>query len=227
MKRIGLGAVLGCALLLFPLSSMARTDFQSWNNFTLMGPINGNVRYWFDGQIRIGNDASRLSQSIARPGIGYQLNKESSLWAGYAWIYTARPFTPIVVHEHRTWQQFLWVKDIAPFKVFSRTRLEQRFIENVPRTGWRVRQFFRAQLPISEQHSFFVSAIDEVFVRINNSRPFGNDRGFDQNRLFLGVGFLPAKHWLAELGYQNQYIRRVGISNFRGNYVMLTVIGNY
>lgn len=41
----------------------------SWNNAT------GAWRLWTDIQVRIGDDATRLSQVVLRPGIGYAIGR--------------------------------------------------------------------------------------------------------------------------------------------------------
>lgn len=204
-----------------------KNDFQIWNNITVMGTIKDQIKYWAEGQARFGQDASMLSQSIVRPGIGYQLTKESSIWAGYAWIYTNQPFAPTTTHENRIWQQFLWVKNYEWIKVFSRTRLEQRFVDRVSSVGWRLRQFGRLQMPFKKAPKFFLSSMEEVFIRLNNTANNGNNSGFDQNRLFFGIGVTPTKNWLLEVGYQNHIIRILNGPNYQGNYLAMNLIGNF
>lgn len=215
-----------CAILLCASTVQASSDFQSWNNITITGTLNNKIKYWAEGQARIGDNASRLSQSILRPGLGYQVNQQSSIWAGYAWIYTNKPFAQIATDEHRIWQQFLWIKDYQWIKAFLRTRLEQRFIDRVSTTGWRFRQFGRLQLPMHHNPKYFISATEEVFVKLNNTSTNGSNRGFDQNRLFFGIGLYPLKNWLFEIGYQNHIIRNISGPNYRGNYVAMNLIGN-
>lgn len=215
------------AYLLLSADALAarNSDFQSWNNLTVMAPLSGKIRYWLEAQGRLGMNVSSLSQSLLRPGIGYQINKESSIWTGYAWVYTKKPFSQHSLNEHRLWQQYLWIKDYSWIRGFSRTRLEQRFIENVSRTGWRFRQFFRLQLPLND-NQYFLSANEEVFLRLNNTSNTINNRGFDQNRVFVGLGFYPWKSWLLEAGYQNQLINRPSIRHFIGNSIVVNFIGN-
>ncbi len=228
MKIIKIKKLIGLLLLLSSTSVFSNTnnDFQSWNNITVTGALSNNYRYWVEGQGRFGSDVSRLSQSILRSGIGYQLDKQNSIWAGYAWIYTTAPFASRIIHEHRIWQQYLWVKSYDKFRAFARTRLEQRFIENVSNVGLRFRQFGRLQLPIQKGSNVFVSATEEVFIRLNNTSGNVNNKGFDQNRLFVGIGFNPSKKWLLEVGYQNHLVRRSNSSNYQGNYIAMNLIGN-
>jgi len=208
-------------------ATLPTSDFQIWGNVTAMGPVSGKVRYWLEGQGRFGDDASSLSQLLLRPGIGYVLNNTSSLWIGYAYINTRFPFSSQSSDENRIWQQFLWVKDQSWGRIFSRTRLEQRFIDSVSTTGWRFRQFVRMQRPFKSNNKAFIALTEEMFVQLNNTLKQASNRGFDQNRIFAGIGFLPNTNTLFEVGYQNQTIRRINTSNYSGNYLATNLIFNF
>lgn len=56
---------------------------------------------------------------------------------------------------------------------------------------------------------FSVVASDEFFANINKTN-YGADDGFDQNRAFGGIGYNFNKNIKTELGYMNQYIRKLG-----------------
>ena len=40
-------------------------------------------KWWFDGHMRLFDDSGGFGQSIVRPGIGYTLNEQTTVWAGY------------------------------------------------------------------------------------------------------------------------------------------------
>ncbi len=208
-------------------ANLPKQDFQFWGNVTAIGPLSGSVRYWLEGQGRFGDDATRISQLLVRPGIGYALNNTSSIWLGYAYINTQFPFTRAAVDENRIWQQYMWVNNYSWGRAISRTRLEQRFIESVTRTGWRFRQFARIERTFGKNSKAYVAIAEELFVQLNNTRIQGSNTGFDQNRIFIGVGYLPTRNVLFEVGYQNQYIRRINDSNYMGNYLASNLIFNF
>ncbi len=188
-------------------------DFQTWGNITAVGgfgfvdPKFTSLRYWLEGQGRFGEDTSRLSQSMVRPALGLAIHESASVWLGYAWIFTDRPFTGHRFDENRIWQQFLWTQRTAIGTFTSRTRLEQRFAETGSDVGWRFRQFVKLSVPLNFAPDFSLVGWDEVFVRINKADWSGGD-GFDQNRLFVGLGYNFNKETRTEVGYMNQYIRR-------------------
>jgi hypothetical protein len=136
-------------------------DMQTWVSLTTIGSIHSkneslnHWRYWLEGQQRFGDDSSRFSQSLVRPGIGYALTANTSLWLGYAWIHTGLPFTSTPFAEDRIWQQLLWIKTNRYLTVSSRTRTEQRFLETAHKTAYRIREQVKISVPLSVVMKFF------------------------------------------------------------------------
>ncbi len=191
-------------------------DAQAWLNVTVLGPVSGKILAWAEVQGRFGDDASRLSQSILRPGVGYQISPRVSLWAGYGRI-TNHNRGPDV-GEDRLWQQLLWnAGTIAGGAVTSRTRLEQRFVEGGSDTGWRVRQFVKFNRPLRKGGDTSFVLTSETFIALDDA-DWGARAGFDQIRNFAGVGFSVTPKARIELGYLNQYIDRPG-PNDRMNHI--------
>ena len=195
--------------------SQTERDFQTWINTTVIGSLcpSKPVKYWLEGQERMGDDSTRYTQTLLRAGLGYAMTKNTSLWLGYAWIYTGLPLTMAPFEEDRFWQQLLWVKTTPYFILMSRTRAEQRFLENRPKTAYRLRELVKLSVLIQPSSTLSFVTSDEVFWHKNNF--IGrNSRGFDQNRFFVGLGFKPNNVFVAEIGYMNQTIRRFGVPNF-------------
>lgn len=204
-------------------ATLPNRDFQGWLNYTMTGGIYKPFRYWLETQERGGDNVSRFSQGLIRPGLGYSVNREWSVWLGYAWIYTAMPYVQTPVHENRIWQQALWVKPYRLNTFIARTRLEQRFIQQSPNMGWRLRQLAKAEFPLAKASHWSLVSSDEVFVHLN-SYNINTQQGFDQNRCFLGFGYRPRKHVLIELGYMNQYIKRSSGGAFSANIASLNFL---
>jgi len=189
-------------------------DFQTWGNLTATGTlstINPKLKWWLEGQGRFGNDTSRFSQGIIRPGVGYALNEKTTVWLGYAWIPTNRPFagnSPF--NEHRIWQQLLWANTYSFGTITSRTRMEQRFfdIQGSTDVAHRFRQMFKLSVPmpsVSPNMSFVV--LDEIFVNLNDIDT-GARAGYNQNRVFAGLAYKFNKVATGEIGYLNQHFNR-------------------
>lgn len=207
------------SLLLLASASIAHAgaeeDAQLWLAFTTIGrgPASATgepsrLRYWLEAQARFDDDASHLQQDFLRPGLGYDLTPRVTIWAGYGWFDTelqdGRDFG-----EHRIWQQVTWsgAAPLAGFAPGTRTRLEQRLVEDAGDTGLRLRQLFRGQRPLAGPWSLVLQ--DEVFVNLNDTDA-GTAAGFDQNRAFAGVAWQFAPLARLELGYLNQFIARRG-----------------
>lgn len=218
-------SVLGFLLLLaaFQLPSSAQTidDVGQWSALFTQDRFapDSRLRWWFDGHYRLFDDNDGFGQSIIRPGIGLDVGKSSTLWAGYGWIRTD-PILGEAIDEHRIWQQWTWSHKLDPFKFAARTRFEQRFFESTDDTGLRIRQFVRAQknLGACSRRTFVVW--DELFIALNDT-DFGQRSGFDQNRIFVGFGFKRhhSSPWRVEVGYMNQSVNQRGPTD-RSNHVL-------
>ena len=189
-------------------------DFHTWGTATAVGSLENvnpalkNFKYWAEFQGRFGDDTSRLSQAIIRPGIGYALNNTTSVWMGYALVHTAEPFSKTTFNERRFWQQLLWSDNFTFGSVSSRSRLEERLAPRLgDDTAMRFRQMFKISVPLTAAPAYSVVASDEYFLNLNNN-DWGPRRGFNQNRAFIGLGHNFNKGINYEIGYMNQYIKR-------------------
>lgn len=193
-------------------------DFQTWGAVVATGSLKSfnpawkNFKYWAEFQGRFGDDTSRLSQVMVRPGIGYEINPNSSVWVGYGWIPTDDPFTKTPFNERRLWQQFSWKDSYSFGTLSSRTRFEQRWAPRVgDDTAFRLRQMLKISSPLSQAPAYSLVASDEYFLNLNDT-DWSPKSGFDQNRLFLGIGYNFDKNSKTEIGYMNQYINRSNTS---------------
>jgi hypothetical protein len=191
-------------------------DFQTWGNITAVGSFDSlkpawkDYKYWLEGQGRFGNNTSRFSQSVMRLGLGYAINSKTSVWTGFAWAPTSKPFTSTPFNEYRMWQQLLWSDTFSFATTTLRTRLEERFfdISQSDDVAFRFRQLAKLTLPIPfAPPSFRLALTNEVFVHLNNTDQ-GFKRGLDQNRAFAGIAYRFNPETVVEIGYMNHYIKR-------------------
>jgi len=200
------------ALLTAAAPALAQeSDIGAWFAFAGQGHFDqrsddARWRWWFDAHARFFEDSNGFDQGILRPGIGYDLSTSSTLWLGYGRFDNDPSGAPSYV-EHRVWQQFTWATKTGPGVFYSRTRLEQRFVETGDDTGWRLRQFQRYTRPLEPRSRLGLRLWDELFFDLNDT-DWGANTGFAQNRLFVGLGwtFERAEHLTLEFGYLNQFI---------------------
>ncbi|MFD1786855.1 DUF2490 domain-containing protein [Sphingomonas floccifaciens] len=196
--------------LLSAAPAAADEDIQGWTGVVAQGAVKGDLYVWLEGQARFTDDIGQLGQFILRPAAGVRFAPDASAIAGYAYVQT-RSSAGAITREHRPWQQvqFALVRNGAGKPVVtSRTRLEQRMVEGRNRTGWRLRQFVRAGVPISRSGVQAV-VFSEGFFNLN-STDFGARSGVDQWRNFVGLGLPVGKKARLEPGYLNQRVFRPG-----------------
>jgi hypothetical protein len=183
-------------------------DGRYWFNINATGsmPLE-NWRWYAELQPRWRQEGKHFDQVIVRPAVSYALSKQASVWLGYAYVVT-HPASKPAFEEHRFWQQFLY--NFAPVygvNIQSRTRIEQRFIEDSNDTGYKLRQLLRFTMPSGLSPQLQWVLYDEYFVNFNDT-DYGAVRGFDQNRAFVGVNWVFNPQTRLEVGYLNQYVNR-------------------
>ena len=216
LVKLTVGPLALLLVLIASNSSRAQTvhDFGSWFSLNTQGKLNlrqegGKLLWWFDGHLRYLDDSDGFHQSILRPGIGYQLNPDTNLWLGYAWINTLPTSGAAVFDEHRIWQQLMWSQKFEQFSFLSRSRFEQRFVETGDDTGLRFRQFLKVDRPLYQDSPLGLVVWNEAFFTLNET-DWGQQGSLGQNRLFAGLGrkFAGPNKPKLEVGYLNQFIRR-------------------
>lgn len=206
------GLTLSWALLALPLMpaiAHANTQaYETWLGGFFNGPISG--RWFFQGDVHYRAYADFSSHWVlVRPGLGYQVSPGMYLTLGYAWTpswpHPDETFSERI-DEHRAWEQwqYEWAPGQGPWKWQLRSRLEQRFRPRVNDDwGLRFRQMARVSYALDER--WLLATWDELFLGLNKAA-WGQAPGFDQNRYFLGLGYVvqPSRLRL-ELGYFNQF----------------------
>ena len=206
MKKLIIGAVASLAAAANAGAQDIDSDFQAWNALAIAGPVKDDGRFllWFDAHARFRDDASDLGVSILRPAVGWRVNSNLDVWAGYARV-VSRASGRANIEEDRTWQQATYsLPSILNSSLSGRSRLEQRYRETGDDTGWRFRQFVRWAKPINES-PFSIVVWDELFLNINDA-DWGQRGGFDQNRLFVGAAWHVSDNARFEGGYLNNIL---------------------
>ena len=201
-----------------PTLAQTRDDGGIWGMWFTQGRFGaadselGAWRWSADLQPRWSDDGEHYSTTLLRPGLGYALSDRVSLWAGYTWIHND-PIGGTAFVGQDVWQQLLWNVPVAGVTLTSRTRLEQRFREDFGETGWRLRQFVKATLPIAADGDLFLAAFDEVLHDVNDTA-WGQRTGMRDNRAFAGLGWKfdagGGGSGAIEIGYLNQWLDRPG-----------------
>ena len=223
MKRL-----VSIPLLLSVISLVAQNDrvndynylnwIQSFNTISLNKKWSLHLEY----QWRRTEGLKYWQQSLLRIGTNYKLNDNVTAHIGYGWIETF-PYGdyPIANNgtfpEHRIYEQINFRQPVNKFLFTHRFRIEQRWLGRVtPGTDreiedWvfvhRFRYQFRTQYPFYTKgdKQFYGAVADEIFIGAGKN--LGTNI-FDQNRIFLLVGYKFNKHFSFEGGYFNQTLQQ-------------------
>ncbi len=199
------GIVVFLTLNIYPAfsGSEIENDLQQWTTLTLKSPIGDKAFATFLVQPRIGQNISAMSQMIIRPALGVNLNDHISASTGYDWFSL---YDPRFQSENRWWQQVAFQHHFSKLKLHHRARLESRFLDGIGETSFRGRYRLRVTHPLKNSRWYAVGS-NELFINFNTV-PKGPNDGFDQNRIFIGLGRKVGKKARIESGYLMQYFNR-------------------
>lgn len=194
-------------------------------------------------QIRLGIDYNFTKQVSASIGWSYI---ETSAYGDFEDEVPSK-YNNYKFNEQRIWEQFIIKHEhVGRFHTDSRFRLEQRYLQSYKNFGtatepeflryddsqegyWKYRQRaryrFRVQVPLTnaemKDNTLFFVAADEIFAN------FGKNVAaniFDQNRLYLALGWRFTKDTNVQLGYMNQFIEKGDGAHKENNHTMQVAI---
>ena len=209
--------ILGVMVLLFGLGqqSIAQKQIevrdQTWFGYFNQTRLTKRSGIWVDLHQRFTGDFHHEpSLTLGRIGYIYYVSDHLRLIVGDAFVkhyaHGAGPDIP----EHRPWQQLQWIEKKSNLTVVQWLRVEERFRKNIVEGelmddynfNWRFRYNLLITVPLKGKeigpHTPFAVFNNEVHV--NAGKNIVNNY-FDQNRLFLGLGYQFTKHFNAHLGY--------------------------
>ena len=189
--------------------------FGTWANFNINGRFGKESPWLYQGVLSLRTtEAARSSPSgqdyllsgvVNQDAIGYRFDDHHSVFVGYAFQYTTPPLARRDTTENRAWEQYTFAMPTPVGKLQFRSRLEQRTVNIGPGAAIRFRELIGLSYPLNKTWTLIAS--NEAFVNLNTV-DWGPVAGFDQNRLFIGVGYQFDATFRTEIGYMNQYIDR-------------------
>jgi hypothetical protein len=203
-------------------SALAQEQYVGWLASFNTVKLNNKFSLHTDVQWRSTHQWQHTQTFFVRPGLNYHLKKNMILTAGVGLFHNRRVLQNVsgYVNEKRIWQQYLITHPAGSAVVAHRFRMEQRFIpkstiqnnqlqNNGTLFAQRFRYFIRAVQPLQQQKKFtkgwFAAVQNEVFFNVGDNNAL-NNKVFDQNRLYLALGYRLAAKADLEMGYLNQYV---------------------
>jgi hypothetical protein len=216
-------------------TKVIHTREQAWIAYFNQTRLTNKWGLWLDMHYRMtDNFVDRPFQFLFRPGVTYYLKDNVRLTAGYGLIkhFPAQGLSTTRT-EHRVWQQVAWTQKYQRFSTTQWLRLEERYNQKVVndiKTGdyvytFRTRYNFSFAIPLNGKDlapkTPFLAIANELFLNFGKNVVYNT---FDQNRLFVGLGYQFSKQLNAQLGYMNVYQQEAsGNSYFFTNAVRLFV----
>ena len=204
-------------VVIYPLSAKAATpldEIQAVQVFNTVGKLGGEESRWlgnFQVQTRMGrnNNLTQINRLFITPIVGYAITPKLTVWQGYSYTPGWNENTNDRRDEHRLFQQIVVENQWKQLSWASRTRLEERFIEQTnSTTAYRIRQQVRGQIPLSKDKKWLGVAWNEYMVNMNTV-PNAAQAGYNQNAFFVGINKQLNPHINAEAGYSLQAVNRL------------------
>jgi hypothetical protein len=199
---------------------------QLWLAYFNQTRLTDKSGVWVDLHLRFtGNFVDDVGVSIARFGYTYFLNDQTRFTVGYAYV-TQHALTSGApnVPEHRPWQQVQWIEKKNWFTFMQWVRLEERFRREVEdgalassyAFNYRVRYNMALSIPLKGKQ--LAPKIPFLFLNNELHVNFGKEitnNYFDQNRLFLGLGYQFSPSITLHAGYMKVFQQLPAESTFR------------
>jgi hypothetical protein len=197
---------MAASIVAAPAYAQTKEDGGIWLGLSFQGKLGDTGLNWSaELQPRWREEGDKLNQLIIRPALFCKLDKKSSVWLGYEKVVN-HPAGKASFDEDRIWQQYSYTFDpINTVTLQNRTRLEERRVNGGRETSIRLRQMLKANMPLESNPNLSFILSDELFINLNDT-DWGASSGFDQNRLFLGAGYVFNPTVKFEAGYLNQYV---------------------
>ena len=203
---------------------------QAWTGYFNQTRLSDRWGFWLDLHARRTDFLDRWSTQIVRPGVTYYFNDHLRFTAGYAYVaHHPAPGLTTIRPEHRPWQQILWTSRSKRLQTQQWVRLEQRFngrvvndeLQNGYLFNWKFRYLLTLMVPLNrdyiEPRTLFFAFNDEVHINAGKNITYNY---FDQNRLFVGLGYQFSKSVNAQLGYMNLFQQHAAGNQFTNNHVV-------
>jgi hypothetical protein len=188
-----------CLVLPTP-GQTAEQDTQQWTTFSASFPQQDSkwsFSLW--SQIRFNDDIGRFNWLLINPSAHYKLKDGWKVGFGYQYIVKNKSHD-----EQMPWQEIsLSTKFDNRLVVGNRLRLEERMINDISGVIFRARYRVNASYPLGGS-GYYLTGSEALWVNLNQQSS-GPTSGFDQNRLFGGIGTHVGNHWRMEAGYQWRY----------------------
>lgn len=211
------------ALMALPMTAHASEDEQLWTTTSATVKLSDHWRLQQEIVARFSNDRNGLYEIESNTLVGYKLDKQVTVWAGYTHDpqYDGGDFT---VMEHRVREQVTVdnILKLGPVSVSARMRMEQRWREGIDGTAWRLRPYVKLTMPFKEGGKTALILSHESFIDLNKTN-FQRIQGEERMRNMIAITTPLAKNVNAEIGYLHQHGFRPDADDSNDNVASLSL----
>lgn len=171
---------------------------QAWWQLNGVAPISKRVRLTLEQIMRFSDRQGGLYQTEVGTLLGYKLDDHFELGFGYRRVGGHN-------RQRDTDEDRIRQHVVVNFGRFvGRFRVDERFRDDRPGVGIRIRPLLRYNLPVGRAKGLAVFYSHESFF-LPNSTVWGQRKGYERMRNIVGLALPIAKGVSADVGYLNQY----------------------
>lgn len=197
-----------------PVLAGTNNDFQQWSLIFVNHHLNDKWSASMQFENRLRDDASEVDKQIYKPAGYYQFTDTLQLGVGYKYVRKKD-----AADEQDPWQELFYrpLTD-SKFTWTHQFRLEQRTGSSIDGVVSRLRYLIHVSHPLGDSKEYYWAA--QEAVRFNAaSKETGPVDGFEQSRLYFGVGKKMSRKFRIEVGYLWNY-QRIRDANDLSNHVL-------
>lgn len=209
-----LAMALGCVPL---YARAADSDVQVWNAFKAEQRWSARWSTSLDGQLRLQDNVSQFSALVLDAAAFHHAGDRFKLGAGFQ--YTVAP--PGRTDEQAPWQSVSYAHQLFGASASTTLRLDERLRDDVDGVLPRLRLGSRLTYPLDGK--WYLAASEEVRFNLRDTGA-GPVSGFEQNRLYGGVGRRIDDFARIEIGYLWRYERERDKPGRSDNVVQLQIV---
>jgi Protein of unknown function (DUF2490) len=218
MTKIRLISFIACILLVHGYLRAQETGedkLGTWLTYFGNHIVGEKVSLYNELELNHYEIASNFNQFWAILGANYHINEHAVITIGYGYFNFDNTYSEVPgeinTYEHRLFEQYLHGYNLGKLSIQNRYRIEHRFMHPPDSSFTRQRIRYRVQLSHPLYENWFLNVTDEVFFNLD-------EPVFDQNRLFVGLGYHLNKNISIQTGYLKLHF--TGRSNERIQFML-------
>lgn len=174
-------------------------------------------------ELRVQDNISEFSELVLKPAVNYHLNEHWAFSLGYKYIDKDDDS-----NEQEPWQEVHYNWKCRDLVGGLQLRFEQRFISGTSGILPRLRLLGHLSHPIADSVWYTTAWSAVRFNAGDKPGPNGDGpvSGFEQSRIFVGLGRHIGKHTKFEFGYLYRYERKRSSDDLSDHAIHLRVVFN-